>query len=173
MPTPTYTPLASVTLGSASSSVTFSSLPQTYRDLICVVNIFGIGAFNASGASGRFQFNGNNVGYNWYRFSGAGSAGGSPSTNGATDANQGFLSNTPQASVTNPSQMNIFIADYSATNKHKMVISRSNSALSNYAGAEFVTTRWANTAAVTSFNIFTGGPNFGAGSTFTLYGVIA
>jgi hypothetical protein len=38
MPTPTYIPLATVTLGSADSSVTFSSIPATYRDLILVLN---------------------------------------------------------------------------------------------------------------------------------------
>ena len=37
MPTPTYTPLANVTLGAAASSVTVGSIPATYRDVICVV----------------------------------------------------------------------------------------------------------------------------------------
>jgi len=34
----TYTPIASVTLSSAQASVTFSSIPQTYTDLVLVVN---------------------------------------------------------------------------------------------------------------------------------------
>jgi len=37
MPTPTYTPLATVTLGSTAASVTFSSIPATYRDLILII----------------------------------------------------------------------------------------------------------------------------------------
>ena len=34
----TYTPIASQTLGSAAASVTFSSIPQGYTDLIIVMN---------------------------------------------------------------------------------------------------------------------------------------
>jgi hypothetical protein len=170
MPTPTHTPLASVTLGSSSSTVTFSSLPQNYRDLICIINFSG----TANSVQGRFSFNGSTAGYNWRRIAGGGSAG-NIGSNGATDANAGFLSNQVQASITaNRAQMNIHIADYSVTNKHKTVISRGSGALAGTAaGAEFVITRWANTAAVTSFSIFTGGNAFGPGSTFTLYGVIA
>jgi hypothetical protein len=50
----TYEPIASQTLGSAVSSVTFSSIPQNYTDLILVVN-YGISA-NNFGA--RIRFNG-------------------------------------------------------------------------------------------------------------------
>jgi len=38
MPTPAYTPLATVTLDSSTSAITFSSIPATYRDLALVVN---------------------------------------------------------------------------------------------------------------------------------------
>jgi hypothetical protein len=41
MPTPTYTPLATVTLGTTAASVTFSSIPATYRDLIFVLSGLG------------------------------------------------------------------------------------------------------------------------------------
>jgi hypothetical protein len=173
MPTPTRTPLASITLGSARSSVIFSSLPQNYRDLICVVNMSG----NVGGVNSRFQLNGNNVGYNWYRFSGGGNQGSVDST-GATDANEGRVSTVAQTGPisANPMQMVIHIMDYSLIDKHKTVISRADGALREVntgCAAEFFTTRWANTAAITSFNIFAAGGSFGPGSTFTLYGVIA
>jgi hypothetical protein len=55
MPTPTYTPLATVTLASTASSVTFSSIPATYRDLVVVHNNFG--TVN-NDANSNFRFNG-------------------------------------------------------------------------------------------------------------------
>jgi hypothetical protein len=60
MPTPTYTPLATVTLGSSASSVTFSSIPATYRDLILVVD----GTTNATHNVGM-RFNGD-TGNNYF-----------------------------------------------------------------------------------------------------------
>ena len=36
MPTPTYTLIDSVTLGSSAASVTFSSIDQTYGDIVAV-----------------------------------------------------------------------------------------------------------------------------------------
>ena len=41
---PTYTPLQSIVLTSSASSVTFSNIPQTYQDLVLVVNPSGVGA---------------------------------------------------------------------------------------------------------------------------------
>ena len=43
MPTPTYTPLANVTLASTTSTVTFSSIPATYRDLLVVAQCGVVG----------------------------------------------------------------------------------------------------------------------------------
>ena len=64
----------------------------------------------------------------------------------------------------------ISIMDYSATDKHKTVLSRSgqaNSAVDAWAG------RWANTTGITSFGMAPATGNFQAGSVFSLYGVIA
>jgi hypothetical protein len=62
--------------------------------------------------------------------------------------------------------------DYSATDKHKTVISRFGSAARE---TQATASRWANTAALTSINFFqeSGGVTFSTGSTFSLYGVIA
>ena len=38
MPTPTYDLLASSVLGSNTATVSFSSIPSTYQDLVLVVN---------------------------------------------------------------------------------------------------------------------------------------
>jgi hypothetical protein len=163
MPTPTYTPLANVTLGSATSSITFSSIPNTYRDLICV--------FVAKGSTtlqGRIRLNGdtgNN--YNFQRVSGNGSTG---TSGGGSNTTPGSLSVIAQATTTSALQMNINIMDYSATNKHKTILSQAGNAVN---GAEIFVNRWVNTAAVTSVTILTSSGNWAIGTTAALYGIVA
>jgi hypothetical protein len=59
------------------------------------------------------------------------------------------------------------IMDYSATDKHKTILTRTNmpsSATVAYAS------RWANTSAITSIEIFTNAGTLDAGSVLSLYG---
>jgi hypothetical protein len=163
MPTPTYTALANVTLGSAGSSITFSSIPATYRDLVCVVVAAG-----STTLQGRIRLNsdtGSN--YSYQRISGSGIT--ATGTNLASQT-LGFVSAVSRAATTSALQMNINIMDYSATNKHTTMISRADNAAN---GTEAFANRWLNTAAVTSVTILTSTGNWAAGSTFALYGVIA
>jgi hypothetical protein len=163
MPTPTYTPLANLTLGAAASSVTFGSIPSTYRDLICIVVAEG-----STTLQGRIRLNsdtGSN--YNYQRLSGNGTA---ASAERAGSVSSGFLSAIAQATTTGALQMNINIMDYSATDKHTTIISRADQAAN---GTDAIANRWANTAAVTSVQILTSTGNWASGSTFALYGVIA
>jgi hypothetical protein len=62
--------------------------------------------------------------------------------------------------------------DYSATDKHKTVLSRNNVA---GGGVDAFANRWANTAAITSVEVrvSTGGQFFATPTTLSLYGVIA
>jgi hypothetical protein len=159
MPTPTYTALANITLGGPSASVTFASIPSSYRDLVIVFNggvISGdhnlVVAFNSDTTSGN---------YTGRSMSGTGSA---ASTSGVVRLlnDFGYLQANQAVIITQ-------IMDYSATDKHKMYLSRSNNAANGVAG---LGARWANTAAITSIAL-TSGANFATGTTFSLYGVIA
>ena len=60
------------------------------------------------------------------------------------------------------------LMDYSATDKHKTVLTRSGT---NLDGVEALAGRWANTAAVTSWVILTSSAAFASGTTFALYGI--
>jgi hypothetical protein len=160
MPTPTYTPLATVTLGTAVSSVTFGSIPATYRDLVLVYS----SSYSTSGGEATLIRVNSDAGSNYstVRMFGTGSSTGSdtnpnpPSTNGIEG---GFeLSNC------------IFqFLDYSATDKHKTVLGRPDRSSAVVATAS----RWANTAAITSILIKPNTKNFAIGSIFSLYGIEA
>lgn len=162
MPTPTYDLIASTTLAASTSEVVFSSLPSSYRDLILIMN----GKATASGSGSRLRLNGDTGGnYSLIRMYGYTGGTGSDSASGV-----GYF----DISAMNTSDGNIAIMqfmDYSASDKQKTVLFRNQesglSAVLANAG------RWANTAAITSINVFAGSDNFASGSTFNLFGVIS
>jgi hypothetical protein len=165
VPQPTYTPLATVTLSSSASSVTFSSIPATYRDLILVVNSQQDAT---TGAGIRFNADsGSNYSHVVMR-----NSGGSPVSGTFTGTN--FLSSW-SSRLSGSRYMLVFQAmDYSATDKHKTVIYRNGyTDNDSVQSVEAFAARWANTGAVTSLAITTGSGNFSSGSTFNLFGVIA
>jgi len=163
MPTNTYTPLATLTLTGSDTEVVFSNIPAGYRDLILVIN----GSVNFTGPDSTImRFNGDTAAnYSNVRMIGTGSSASSYADTqgyayiGVEVDSSGF------AIVTQ-------IMDYSATNKHKTLLSRGNQ------GGGWVTAhaaRWANTAAITSVSVLANasGVVFYAGTTFSLYGVVA
>jgi hypothetical protein len=158
MPTATYKPLATVTLGSSASTVTFSNIPATYRDLIFVLS----GIVSAGGGEViRVNFNGDTTSGNYS----AVLANGTGSTaNSATEARRFGLIYASR------SQTVASFMDYSATDKHKTYLSRTGGA-SNV--LEVIAGRWANSAAITSIRVFTDANGFASGTTLSLYGVIA
>jgi hypothetical protein len=163
MPTPTYTPLATVTLGSSASSVTFSSIPATYRDLILIHSSKHTFAGSTSVRDSGIRFN-SDSGSNYLR------------VNMDSKIDSGTATETSIALIYGRVDGNfvpgiVQIMDYSATNKHKTVLYRSGAA-NDYVYAQAA--RWANTAAVTTITIAPSGSfQIIAGSTFALYGVIA
>lgn len=160
MPT-AITPLANITLSSSASTVTFSSISGSYRDLIIVANVQGGGEFGM-----RF----NSVSTNTY--TNIGMLGNGTSALSSTYSPIGYL---PYAySYGNSGKLCnhiIQIFDYSATNKHKAVLSRFEESATN-SSVNATAGRWASTSAITTVAFGFGG-TFAAGSTFALYGVSA
>jgi hypothetical protein len=163
MPTPTYTPLANVTLGSTSTLVTFGSIPATYRDLILIITMV---SSTTSFVRARLRFNGDTgSNYSWQGMRGTGTA-----TAAFTSTNAYAYFGDTNASDLRRIQYGVSIMDYSATDKHKSLLVTAAAAGD---GVESIVNRWANTAAVTSVTLFPSSAAFGIGSTFALYGVIA
>ena len=155
----TYTQIASTTLGSAASTVTFSSIAATYTDLVVVVNAT---FSNASTANLALQFNGDTASnYSATRLLGDGSAA-SSSRNGGTYMMIGDIDNDIFTSIIN-------IQNYSNTTTYKTALARTGFA-AGFVGA--YVGLWRSTAAINSFVIgYNGSGTFAAGSTFNLYGI--
>ena len=162
MATPTYTLIDSEVLASAAASVTFSSIPATYRDLVLVVDI----PTTSGGTSAGLRFN-SDSGTNYSVVNARGD--GSSAT--SAEAAQTAISGPGQSVSTGTSGNFIFqIFDYSATDKHKPVLTRTNNAAGN--GTQMAAHRWANTAAVTAIEILSFG-TYPTASSFYLYGIEA
>jgi hypothetical protein len=157
MPTPTYTPLATVTLGSTSNSVTFSSIPATYRDLVLVSVI------DTAASSSRIEVQANSV------------TSGYPvviafNTSSQTLTGTGLYHGYTEAAERCTSIMTIM--DYSATDKHKTALNRHGTLTTSL--VMMAASRFASNDAITSLKVMNFSTvDFSAGSTFNLYGVIA
>jgi len=154
MPTSTYVALATASV-TADASVIFSSIPATYRDLVLVVS----GTHSASVIE-RIYLNGDTTQANYSRvvMYGTGSVAGSVSF---TDWQIANVDSTQANLIVN-------FMDYSATDKHKTYILRSNSTSKEVAASA---NRWANTSAVTSITYTANTGTFTG--TISLYGIEA
>jgi hypothetical protein len=159
----TYTPIATQTLGSAASSVTFSSISQGYTDLILVSQT----SISSGSANFVLQFNsdtGSN--YSSTHLSGTGSVAVSTRFTSATSitiTNYGYLETTLGSYITQ-------IQNYSNNTTYKTVLARANTT-SN--GVNACVGLWRSTAAINSINIFPSTSTFPTGSTFSIYGILA
>ena len=160
MPTPTYTPLANLTLGSSAASVTFSSISQAYRDLVLVAT--PISTINDGYLA--LQFNGSSSNYSMVNMEGNGT-----STYSYTYS-QIWVTLNNQNMWTTPSTFLINVMDYKQTDKHKTALLKGGTA-SQSLGASVG--RWADTTAITSVTLQATSATFAAGSTFALYGIAA
>jgi hypothetical protein len=155
----TYTPIATQTLGSSAATVTFSSIPSTYTDLILII------AGTASGGDAVYlQYNsdtGSN--YSFTNMQGDGSVTASGRGSSTTEARIGSIGTTQYNSISH-------IMNYSNTTTNKTCVSRSNRTdVNTFAFVNL----WRNTAAITSISIKTPGSTFSTGCVFTLYGIKA
>jgi hypothetical protein len=156
----TYTPIASITLGATATSVTFSSIPQTYTDLVMVEQ----GTSNAGTNNLTFQVNGD-TGTNYSRTTlfGTGSVAGSSRSSNST---LGYAN----AVATTISDNQIHIFNYSNTTTYKTFLTKGG-----YSADQVVVrvNLWRSTAAITSlFLACDGGNSFASGTTFNLYGIL-
>jgi len=155
------TPLATTTLASSSATVTFSSISGSYRDLRLVIT-----GSTSNNSDIQMRFNSDSgANYSFVYMGGNGSS----AASGSNTGQPGVVLDAYFWRSTDQSMIVADIMDYTATDKHKTVLSRNNVTAG---GTDAFANRWANTAAITSITLVSTW-NWNVGSTFSLFGVSA
>ena len=169
MPLPsTMTPIATQTLTASASSITFSSIPQGYTDLMIVTSAIA----NVTGADVFVTtYNGDTASnYSYTSMYGSGSAAGSYRAS-STGIILGWMS-TFNSSEWSPSIFHLM--NYSNATTNKTMLVKSGNATTSGAYVDLSVSLWRSNAAITSINMRTvNGYGIKAGSSFTLYGIKA
>ena len=158
--TATYKMIATTTVGSNTSAVTFNSITGTYTDLVIIAYAISNTGINDIGIT----FNGD-TGTNYSRtfMRGNGTA---VNSGRNTSVNVGYGMFFSTAGV----QGTINIMNYSNTTTNKTFLIRSGQAADSTAAAVDL---WRNTAAITSVTLTAMANQIATGSTFTVYGIKA
>lgn len=153
--------LANLTLGSTSTSVTFSSISSAYRDLVLVVqtkasstSITPAVRFNADSTANQSVMGlGYATSYNY------------------TSENVQWVGGTVDADATTWVSYQINIFDWAATDKHKITF---GTVIGGSVSPSSTITRWPSNTAISTIQFFPlYGTSFAVGSSFALYGIKA
>ena len=158
--TVTYEKIATNTLGSSQSSVTFSSITSSYTDLVIVI----AGTSSSSGEL-YMRFNSDSgSNYSFMQFYGQG--GGAIGTDIRNNQTQGRIGSI--RTVANAVICNIF--NYANTTTFKTSTSRdgTGSVITNT-----FTNLWRSTSAINAIEFFPPSGTFSSGTVFTIYGIKA
>ena len=157
-----YEVIEAKTLSSAVASVTFSSIPQMYTDLVLVLST---GVTTGSSTNVFFRYNNDSSAlYSRTTLYGDGSTAGSSRGSGATEAYAG------QSETTIQSMSTLQIFNYSNTTTFKTCITRDSQAS---LVSQTRVNLYRSTSAISRLDVHTASSTFIVGSTFTLYGIKA
>lgn len=155
----TYEPIASQTLGSSAATITFSSIPSTYTDLVLIAT-----GKTTSGASLYMRFNSDTgTNYSYIQMTGDGSTASSNRQTNLTAATYGVWR------TTNPQYSLVQIQNYSNSTTYKNFLSRSyddNGTVRAFADL------WRSTAAINRIDLIAD-TSYEVGCIVTLYGIKA
>ena len=170
--TVTYEAIATVTLTTPTNSVSFTSIPATYTDILLVMSFTETTA--ATNTNGYFTFNtdtyNSQTNYSFTRLEGNGSV---ATSTRSSNTGSIFWGYDVSGSVFTTTLCNIM--NYSNTNTNKTILMRQSNASE---GSITQVGLWRNTSAINAINIYgsdqVGVPTadpFSTGSIFTLYGI--
>lgn len=175
MPTPTYIALSNTVLGSATASVTFSSISQTYTDLILIARF----TTAVNNRSLFMQFN-SDTGANYSDALLQRDVATAGNANSQNETNNTFLRicgwNGGAGTTSDaPGFVIVHINNYTSTSQYKTALSQYTTLSdTNYMDTGWTISQWRNTAAVSTITLYnTNNTNYNTGSRFTLYGIKA
>lgn len=159
----TYEPIATTTLGSSTSSVTFSSIPSTYTDLVVVF----VGTVN--GDTVYMTFN-SDTGTNYSRTYIDGD--GATAYTGRTGSASNMRLSGIMTSLVNtvPALITLDIFSYSGST-YKTVLQSLNVDKNGSGEVARQVHLWKSTAAVSTISLNAGASTFTTGTSITLYGI--
>jgi len=158
----TYTPIASQTLGSAASSVTFSSIPQGYTDLVLTItgnNNQGVAYISTLTFNGDTSSN-----YSYTRLVGNGSAASSSRDTSGSYGYGGWTNNATNQMILSMNH----IQNYSNSTTYKTWLGRGGDTTDR---VYTMVGLWRKTEPITSIKIQVEVGTYDAGSTFSIYGI--
>lgn len=158
----TYVALATQTLASPAASVTFSSIPSGYTDLILIINgSTSVNEYVYFQVGNTTIDTGTNYSTTWLDSRVA--------TARASNATAAFIG--PATIANEKFNTIIHLQNYSNTSTNKTFLSRGNG-VSTGAWVTANVNLWRSTSAINTVKFILGGSgNYNAGSTFTLYGI--
>ena len=166
----TYTLISSNTLGSSATSVTFSSIPSTYTDLVVRISARSDDAGNIG--SLQLSVNGTSAGHSSTEINGYNATASSSRRSATTRLWFENAIDAGSMTANTFSSVEIYIPSY---------LSSTNKPMSGDYGAENNSSSiwlrgataglWSNTSTITSLTFYQQGFNFVSGSSFYLYGV--
>jgi len=161
--------IATLTASGGETSLTFSSIPSTYKSL----QIRGISRRNATGElSPSIRLNSDTgANYTLHYLRGNGSA---VSAAGFTGQTQAQISQSVASSSVTSDIFGVLITDiidYASTTKNKTIRTFEGSDANGSGYVGLYSNLWASTSAVTSVQMYFQGDTIAAGTTFALYGI--
>lgn len=158
----TYEPIATTTLTSTVTSITFSSIPNTYTDLKLVLVILGVGAV-------RIQPN-SDAGP---RFSTTVLLGNGSSASSTSNPSTSFGINLAEIIAPSSTIPTLYTADIFsyAGSTNKTILASANGDRNGSGSVGNLVGLWRDTSAITSVKIDSNGNDYYSGTTATLYGI--
>ena len=164
MATATYIPIATQTLGSAASSITFSSIPGTYTDLRLVLTCTASAAYTVT-----LRFN-SDSGSNYSVTTLIGSGSAASSANQTSQTQMYGLGYVSGVSTTVPSMATYDIFSYAGAT-YKTVLMNGATDFNGSGDVENIVGLWRSTSAITSISIQLTSGNLSTGTIATLFGI--